>query len=92
VAIHLRYLDRKRSLPPQPTQALTGTSQQDGGTSQQDGGSSSADGNVVKGDGSLSPPESDDDGCCRVSHARNSDLPYLLWKECLEGDDIVLAP
>lgn len=52
----------------------------DGPTSTTDGGTGdgpgTGDGTAIGGDPILEPPE-DDDGCCRVSHARSGSVPYL---------------
>jgi hypothetical protein len=52
----------------------TVTPGKDGGTSMTDGGSSMDDGGIG-GDG---PGGDEDDGCCRVSHARSTSLPFVM--------------
>ena len=54
-----------------------GTTGKDGGgtTAKDGGGTTGSDGGVAGGDGAVFATE--DDGCCRVSHARNTSLPLL---------------
>jgi hypothetical protein len=50
---------------------------QDSGTTQYDTGGGGNNEAGVSGEPGTKPPAEDDDGCCRVSHARSTSAPYL---------------